>query len=386
MARREERSLAWADIDGFRRLALGYWRSEGKWRVRGLTVLLLALTGAEVAIPVLSNTWSKMLFDALEQHSSGEFMDAVAFLVGIVAVNMAVIASHLRVKRSLQLGWRDWITDDVVGRWMDRGPSYRIAAEVEGQDNPDGRIAEDIRITTETAIELAHSFLYCTILLISFTNILWGLSGALPLALGETEIAIPGYLVFVALAYAALATCVALLVGRPLVEAMKGRQAREADFRFGLCHVRENAGTIALLRRERRERGRLRRLFGKVADAWAVQTEALTRVTMFTSSYTVLSTAVPLLAVSPRYLAGAISLGALIQTAQAFQQMASALSWPVDNLARCAEWRASMARVAALYQAMAMAGVPVAEEAEPAEAVGGLPALADRIAAAPARD
>jgi putative ATP-binding cassette transporter len=143
-----------------------------------------------------------------------------------------------------------------------------------------------------------------------------------------------------------------MIVGQPLVRAVNRRQSFEADFRFGLARVRENAQSVALLHGESDERQRLCGLLGGVRLGWHGQTRALSNMMVFSATYSVLSAAFPILVAAPRYIAGAISLGVLMQTAQAFQQTVAALSWPIDNLPRAAEWKASVERVLGLHDAL----------------------------------
>ena len=336
----------------FLRLAGPYWQSEERWKARWLVAALVVLTVGQVLNPVLINLWSERLFDALEQHDMNRFLVMVAALALIILVNMTVTTTHLFVKRRLQLGWRRWLTYQALNEWMTDGRHYQVTHTAGEHDNPDGRIAEDVRITTEYAINLAHSLLYCLMLLISFTKILWSLSGPPNVRIGSFELFIPGHLVLVALIYAAIGTSVALWLGRPLVRSVNSRQNFEANFRFGLVHARENSEAIALLHGERDERRRFFDLFVDVAAGWKRQTHALINITLFTASYSVLSTAFPILVAAPRYIAGTISLGRLMQTAQAFQQMEGALSWPIDNLGLGAEWKASVERVLGLHDAI----------------------------------
>lgn len=334
-------------------LAGGYWSGEDKWTVRFLSGLLGILTLGGVTVPILLNIWSERLFDALEQRSMDRFVVMIAAVVGIIAFNIANTLGHLWVKRQLQLGWRQWLTRKILDDWLTRGRQHQITYMDGDHDNPDGRIAEDIRIATEYAIELGLSFSYCVLLLISFTSILWHLSGAPEFTLLGVTVQVPGYLLYIALFYAAVGTTIAMLMGRPLVKAANRRQGYEADFRFGLAEVRENAQFIALLHGEAGERSRLTTLFTGVRHGWHIQTRALANMMIFSASYSVLSTAFPILVTAPRYISGAITLGVLMQTAQAFQQTVSALSWPIDNLARAAEWKASVERVLGLQSALA---------------------------------
>ncbi|MCW2237618.1 ABC transporter ATP-binding protein/permease [Azospirillum canadense] len=333
-------------------LAGGYWRGPGGWPAWLLTGALFLLTVAQVFVPVMINLWSQRLFDALEQRAPDRLLTMILAAGGIILFSVGVTVAHLRVKRRLQLGWRAWLTRRLLDRWLSDGREERLAALADGLDNPDGRIAEDIRIATELAIDLGHSLTYCALLLAGFTNILWALSGPAELEVAGVTLVISGYLLVMALLFAAAGAGTAMLLGRPLVRAVERRQGWEAGFRFGLAHVRENAPAIAALHGEPAERNRLAALFTGVRRGWNRQTNALTGVMSFGAAYSVLSTAFPILVAAPGYIAGRITLGVLMQTAQAFQQTVAALSWPVDNLANVAQWAASVERVLGLDEAL----------------------------------
>lgn len=336
----------------FVRLAGPFWCSENKASIRGLSAALVALTVAQIAVSVIITEWSADLFDALEQRSMSRFFTQIGLIVLIFLANIAITATHLVVKRRLQLGWRGWLTDKLIGQWMRDGRHY-LVTHIPGQhDNPDGRIAEDVRISTEYAIDLLHTMFYCLLLLASFTEILWTLSGSVTMDLGIAEIPIQGHLVWLALIYAASASVLGWWIGRPLTTATDNRQTVEANFRFALVKARENAQAIALIHGERHENPHFHRLFGNIVDAWNQQTHAWQRITMFSSGYSILSMAFPILVSAPRFILGTISLGALMQSAQAFQQMVAALSWPVDNMGKVAEWRASVERILGLSKAL----------------------------------
>ncbi len=348
----------------FRRLAGDYWRGPGRWRARGLAAGLVLLTVGLVLVQLRLNLWVADLFDALERRSMDRFVAQAAVFAAIVSANVAVMTAHQLVKRRLQLGWRDWLTAGVTEAWLDRARHHRLALTPgEEHDNPDGRIAEDVRVATEWAVELAHSLLFCAATLAGFVGVLWSLSGTVFVG----GVPVPGHLVWLALLYAALGAAAAFALGRRLVRATDTRQGREAGFRAGLARAREASEPIALARAEAAERGRLARLFAGVAAAWHRQTTYLSRVTLFTSGYAVLTPVFPVLFATPLYLAGAITLGTLMQAAQAFQQVVGALSWPIDKFQAIAEWRASVERVLALTGAL---GRLRAEEAAAADGTG----------------
>jgi putative ATP-binding cassette transporter len=337
----------------FIQLAGEFWTAEDNADNRRSTMVLVALTVAQITIAVLITEWSAALFNALEQRSMSGLVTQIGFIVLIFFANIIITVNHLKIKRSLQIGWRTWLTERVVARWMHQGRHYLITHLEEGEhDNPDGRIAEDIRVATETAIELCHSLLFSVLLLFSFTQILWTLSGVVTLDIGFINMPIHGYLVWLALIYAVTASFLGWLIGRPLTSATDAKQTSEANFRFSLVTSQEHSLSIAMIHGESHERKRFHDLFADIGEAWQQQTKAWEHILMFSSGYSILSMAFPILVSAPRFILGSITLGALMQSAQSFQQMASALSWPVDNMARIFEWRASVERILGLLESL----------------------------------
>jgi putative ATP-binding cassette transporter len=345
------------------KVVVPYWNAERKWHTRALAAGFVASDIALVLIVVGLNFWNRRLFNALQARSFGEFYALLGIFTVLLLANLAANVLHLRVQRRLTIEWREWLTRRMMAAWMASGREYQLGFLIGEHDNPDGRIAEDVRVTCEDALALTHSLLYNLLQLVSFINILWVLSGVLTLQLGGMTISIPGHMVWIALIYALTGSALATWVGRPLVAATNRRQMREADFRFGLVRARENAEAIALIRGENGERHRLQALFADVMSAWGQQTSGLARILMFTTANSMLATAFPLMIASPRYIMALISLGVLMQTAQAFQLVVSALSWPVDNLAQLAEWRASAGRVLTLHADLTQLGLIGADSA-----------------------
>jgi vitamin B12/bleomycin/antimicrobial peptide transport system ATP-binding/permease protein len=267
--------------------------------------------------------------------------------------SILVFSITLYTKRRLEFAWRVWITKNTLAVWMAQGRHYQLGLVAGEQgDNPDGRIAEDIRVTTESAVELGQAAFYCILLFFTFVDVLWSLSGVLHFDIGTTALAIPGYMVFIALVYSGIGTSLALWAGFPLVGASNLRQTVEANFRFGLARAREYSEGIALIRGDADERTHLQELLRGVRRGWESQTFGLVRLIVFTTAYGVLANPFPLLVSAPRYILGYISLGTLMQTAQAFSQVTAALAFPVDNLSGISLWRASVERVMALQNAM----------------------------------
>jgi vitamin B12/bleomycin/antimicrobial peptide transport system ATP-binding/permease protein len=317
-------------------------------RTIGALFLLLLLTGLQVAFAVMFNAWTADLFDALERRDGSRLWREVGVFALLVVGIMLSNAAQLVAKRSLSLSWRRALTERLLQGWMAHGGLWRLAQTPGSPDNPDGRIAEDTRIAAENAIELTTSLIYSAGLLATFTGILWSLSGVVSV-LG---VPVPGHMVLLALVYAAGGAIAAFAIGAPLARATERRQATEADMRFSLAQARENALGLSLAEGESTARAGAIGLFGALELAWHRQTGWLRNLNMFQSAYITLAPIFPILAAAPRYLAGEISLGGLMQTGQGFQQVVAALSWPVDNAARLAEWRASAARILALADAV----------------------------------
>lgn len=329
-------------------LAGPYWSGERKWRVRGVTAALVLLTLAQVGLAIWTNYWNRALFDALEARSTPRFVAQIGVFAVIFVLTMAVTAVHLHVKRWLQIDWRQWLTERLLGQWMTHGRHYQLQHTVGEHDNPDGRIAEDIHVATEMAIGLGHTLLFSVLILGTFVDILLAVSGSATLP--GTALAVPGYLVLLAFLYAGVGTGLGLLLGTPLVRSTNRLQTLEANFRFGLARSRDNAEAIAIMQGEPVERERASRQFAELELGWNRQTLAYLGIVSFSTGYGALLPVFPILVAAPQYIAGAMSLGVLMQAAQAFQRLTSALSWPVDNLGDIARCKASAERVLSLHE------------------------------------
>jgi vitamin B12/bleomycin/antimicrobial peptide transport system ATP-binding/permease protein len=337
----------------FMSLAGPYWNSKNKLVIRIETVLLILLTVLQIGLAVYVTQWNAALFDAIEQHSLEGVKAQIGILLVIFIASIAVTTVHLIVKRRLLIGWRTWLTEKIITQWMDKGRHYQISFIPQlDHDNPDGRIAEDIRIATEDAITLSHSLFYSLMMLGSFTKILWDISGTVVFTFGKIAFPVLGYLVWISIAYSICASIIGWWMGKSMTAATHARQTKEANFRHDLIDIQANSQAIALIHGENREQERLLDSFRAIVATYAQQTSAWKKIQIFTSGYSVTSMALPILVASPRYIAGAISLGLLIQSVQAFQHMVSALSWPVDNMAVIAKWRTSVERVLGLANAL----------------------------------
>lgn len=345
------------------RLAAGYWRAPGERRAWALAASVVALTLAGVALNVRFSSWNSDFYDALQNHDLAAFGRQLA-VFGALAVVFIVCAVYRQfLQQRLQMHWRAWLTQALVERWLQPGTAYRTGSAwpADGRpDNPDQRIAEDVQQFVAGCLSLTLGLLNATVTLVSFVAILWRLSGGWPLAVAGRSFTVPGYMVWVALAYAGLGSVLAQRIGRPLVGLGVQQQRAEADLRYALVQVRDHAEAIALARGEPAEAARLGDRVQAVRANWWRLIGATKRLTWFSAGYGQLATVFPLVAAAPRYFAGQMALGGLMQTGQAFGQVQGALSWFIDSYATLADWRATVQRLAGFEAALAAdrAGAP----------------------------
>ncbi|RJF80867.1 ABC transporter ATP-binding protein/permease [Azospirillum cavernae] len=330
------------------RLTRPYWSSEERWAARGLLAAIVALNLGAVAIEVWLTQVNSTIFNALEEKNQSGFVDALLMFGGLALVFIAVAVYRLYLNQMLQIRWRRWLTERYLGDWLENQTFYRLNFTSNGADNPDQRIAEDLRGFVQLTLSLSLGFLTNIVSLVSFLAILWGLSGGVSLF----GVEIPGYMVWVALVYAIGGTWITHKIGKPLAKLSFDQQKYEADFRFALVRLRENAESIALQQGERQEAHRFADRFGQVVSNWWAIMRTQKRLVWFTAGYGQVAVIFPLLVAAPRYFSGAIPLGALMQTSQAFGQVQGALSWFIDAYTSLADWHATTSRLVGFHHAV----------------------------------
>ena len=330
----------------FALLAFGFWRGRTRIKAWGFTVGLFLALLLNLAVAVAVNGWNKLFFDALQYKNEQRIVFSI-FLVLVLAVLSALTVALLQqVRMRLQLRWREWLTKTLVRRWMERRRFYQLSI-LDLVDNPEARMAEDGRLAIELFVDFTAGVTNAVLTAASFVGVLWFIGGSLTM----WGVEIPGYLVIAAILYSGVTSFGMLLIGRPLVARVEEKAAAEADFRYALTRTRENAETIALIGGDDDERAKLDGSFDALAGRWVKVIGRQTRMIFLAGSNNVLAPVIPLLLGAPKYLAGEISLGDLMQAAAAFTQVQNALNWLSDNSLRLADWFASARRVAALDSA-----------------------------------
>ena len=328
-----------------------YWVSEK----RGTGLILLAtVVGAAllgVWLEVQFNTWNRNFYSTFESKDQAEFFRQLG-LFSLLAVLYIVLGVYRQYfQQMLMIEWRSWLTERFLGDWLKDRAYYHLQLLDKGTDNPDQRIADDLNAFVDLTLSLSLGLLSAVVTLVSFFGILWSISGALTVMGFD----IPGYLVWVAVLYALPATWVAHLIGRPLVGINFNLQRYEANFRFSLVRLRENAEGVALYRGEADELGNFRARFADVIATWWAKMLKQKQLGWFQSFYGQLAIIFPFLVSAPRYFSGAIPLGQIFQIASAFGQVQGALSWFIDAYATFANWKATVDRLTGFTEALARA-------------------------------
>jgi len=335
------------------RIASPYFRSEDKTAGRLLLACVIAIELMVVAINVLLNQWNNRFYNALQEKDWEGFVREILIFCLLAGCYIALAVYQLYLNQWLQIRWRNRLTIHYLGEWLRDANHYRMQLQGDAADNPDQRITDDIKLFVEQTLTICVGFLSAVVTMASFVIILWGLSAESPLTIFGTEFRIPGYLVWGALIYAVFGTQLTHWIGSPLVMLSFQQQRFEADFRFNLVRVRENAEQIALLRGESAERERLLERFGRVVHNWYEIMWRTKRLTAFTSSYSQAAVVFPYVLVAPAYFAGKIQLGGMMQTASAFSSVQKSLSFFVSIYRSLAEWRAVIARLDGFEEAIA---------------------------------
>jgi putative ATP-binding cassette transporter len=337
------------------RLTRPYFFSDDRKAGRILLVSVVLIELSLVGINVMINRWQNTFYNALQDRAWDAFVNQLIIFCALAAAFVVLAVYQLYLQQWLLIRWRTWMTRRYLDHWLSGSNHYRMQLLGDAADNPDQRIAEDIRLFAENAISIGLRILSATVSFVSFVVILWALSADAPLQLFGYEVSIPGYLVWAALIYAVIGTAVTHWIGKPLINLNFMQQRYEADFRFNLVRVRENSEQIALLKGEPAEEARLQDRFSFVINNWREIMSRLKRLTMLTASYRQAAVVFPFIMASPAYFAGKIQLGGLMQTASAFDSVREALSIFIDVYRDLAQWRAVIARLDGFDAAIAAA-------------------------------
>ncbi|MCY3816926.1 MAG: ABC transporter ATP-binding protein/permease [Gammaproteobacteria bacterium] len=345
MGFREFAKTAW-------RLFKPYWKSDRRREAWLYSAGILALTLLSTAFSVAISFVIAQFFTALEQRDIPAFFNGLLLMFGAVVILVLIAMFKTQLTMSFQIAWRRWLTHNYFNRYCERLNFYQLELTAYGVDNADQRISEDIRNFCVETTELGLEFLREFLTLFSFVAVLWAITGPLEFTLFGADISIPGYMVWVAILYTIVGTWIGHIIAKPLTRLNFRLQANEADLRFSLMRVRENAEAVALSKGIEHEKTALRSLLDTIVGTWMSLVRYTKRLHAYQAFFGQLNFFFPIMAGSPRFFSGAIEFGVLIQTAQAFQQVQGALAWFLTAYERLAKWKSSVDRLLTLDTAL----------------------------------
>ena len=329
--------------------ALGFWRNGGGRTAWVLTIAVIAIAVVNLVLQYRLNVWHRAMFDALDRRDGSSVLHQTVIFLPLIAAVVSVAATGTLAKMTLQRRWRAWLNAHVLDQWLTNGRYYQLNLVPGDHANPEYRVAEDLRLSVEAPVDFAIGIFSAVTSAMVFIGVLWFIGGELTFSIGSTIFRIPGFLVVAAFIYAVLASGSMVIFARGFIKVSEDKNQAEADYRYVLTRLRENGESIALLGGETEERAGLDGAFTTVRKRWYELMMQYFRTTIVSQSSNGLAPVIPILLCAPKYVAGAMTLGEVMQAVSAFMIVQAAFSWLVENYPRLADWTASASRVASLW-------------------------------------
>jgi putative ATP-binding cassette transporter len=326
------------------------WTSPQRNKIVLLSVGLVAVIGTTAFGQIRLNAWNQPFYDALSRRDMREFVSQL-FVFGVIAGGLLILnVAQAWLNLAIKVKLREGLVRDLFDEWLKPLRAFRLGNAGEMGANPDQRIHEDARHLTELSADLGIGLLQSSLLLGSFIGVLWALSQNVRFDLGGHYIAIPGYMVWSALACAGAASWLSWLVGRPLINLNTERYAQEAELRFALVRLNDHIDSVTLAGGEEDE---TQHLTAELKDVLSIMWQivgATTRLTWVTAGYGWFTLIAPIVIAAPGYFGGNLSFGELMMTVGAFMQVQQTLRWFIDNFGTLADWRATLLRIASFRE------------------------------------
>lgn len=336
------------------RLTRSYWKSEEKRKAYLLLLAILALTLAVVYMLVMLNQWNNAFYTALQNYETDEIFHQLKRFTGLAFTYIILAVYAYYLQQVLILNWRRWLTNRYIDCWLQKKTYYRLEMFGKEMDNPDQRISEDVNLFVTKTLSFFIGIVKALCTLISFVVILWQLSGPFSFEVFGHTFHISGYMVWVAVAYATLGTYVTHRVGHKLVGLNFLQQRREADFRFSMMRMRENAESVAFYHGEAQEGMVFKKRFALLLENFWKIVQKQKQLVWLNSGYSQIAIIFPFVVAIPRFLRRELTLGGLMQVATAFGRVQDSLSYFVDMYASLAEWQAVVDRLTGFEEDMAL--------------------------------
>jgi putative ATP-binding cassette transporter len=328
--------------------ALGFWRKDAKRKAWLLTIGVFSIALVNLGLAYRMNVWHRVMFDALESRDAAAVFRQSLILFPLVLATVAMGCANTFSRMSLQREWRSWLNSDVLDRWLQNGRYYQLNLIKGDHSTPEYRVADDLRSSVDAPVDLVLGVFTAVISAVTFTGVLWFIGGELEVPIGEWTLRIPGFLVIAAVIYSALASGAMVYIARGFVQLAEDKNQAEATYRYALTRLRENGESIALLGGDAEERATLESAFAMVRRRWRAMMMQSIRTTIVAGTSNGFAPVIPILLCAPKYVAGTMTLGEVMQAASAFVTVQVAFNWLVENYPRLADWTASAHRLASL--------------------------------------
>ncbi|WP_282498853.1 ABC transporter ATP-binding protein/permease [Pantoea stewartii] len=328
-----------------------YWMSSEKWLAILLLTVILTINFTTTYAFVALNKLHGKLTDALVALNWAVISNTMVESLIIGALTTVLPLISVLAINYLTLRWRTWMTARFVERWTEHPAYYQLERD-NVITNSDQRVAEDINLFTDVTINLSSNIINVVVNMITFTIVLWGLSGALSINLGDRTLSIPGYMVFAVYLYSIAHLALAHWLGKVLIGINMNKQTVEADFRFLGMQVRENAEQIAFFNGGERERHRLFSRFERVRENTLLMMRKTFRLNFYQSFFSQIFSPLPTLLALPLLLSGKITMGGLTQITMAYGTLLSTLSFFPQAYQSFTNWMALSNRLRDLLWAL----------------------------------
>ncbi|RAI43156.1 SbmA/BacA-like family transporter [Rhodoplanes roseus] len=365
--------------DRHRRLFGRYWESaSGFWKRRSarvswpLTIGLIAIVLAQLAVQYQLNYWNRDFFNALERRDQTGLWTQVALFAPLAFLSVSLSVTSVWARMTTQRKWREWLTQHLLATWLGEDRYQRLGSVDGEHQNAEYRISFDARIATDAPVDMAIGLLNAVMTALVFINVLWSVGGDFHFVLAGRELTIHAYLVVAVIVYTLVFTTAMVFVGRNLTSVIQAENQAEAELRAATNEIRELGERTPPAPVELTELRDVRTALTGVLTRWRQLCWQLMGTTMVSQTDVLLAPVCAWILCAPKFLAGEMSLGELTQASAAFVSVQVAFNWFVDNYARVAEWRSSVNRVATLLHALDDAdGIPrrTAIESDPGHVI-----------------
>ena len=319
-------------------IAKSYWSSEDKWRARGLLLATILLSLGYTGLSVLLNNKRGVLISALSARDEARFWETILVFAGTLVLYAPLYAGYVYLRDRLGVEWRQWLTNSFLDRYFQNRAFYNLNYAEANIDNPDQRIAEDVKSFTQESLTLLLAVVDSLLAIAAFTSVLWGISQ--PLILFLTIYALIGTLTTVG------------VFGQPLMRLNFERLKKEADFRFSLVRVRENAEAIAFYQGEGYESDRIKGRFVEVFDNFKRLIFWELNLNILTNAYEFIPFILPAIVVAPGIFAGELEVGKVTEAQGAFIRIFFSLNLIVARFQSLATFGAGVERLYTFMQSL----------------------------------